>query len=151
VPENISGMRSTSETVHLEREAVLRQGRYLVKQIELATSDGREMPERELATLFGKLDGVLDALAEATAPDEEPAPRLCSQCLRFLTMTAEQLEEYIVLIAKQATRVSWPQEIAERKLRSVMQCGDRVEWVGYGALTVRRTNGEMFSVYQRDS
>jgi hypothetical protein len=68
-----------------------------------------------------------------------------------MTMTARQLDQYIVLIAQQATRVSWPQEIAELKLRAALRCGDQVVWIGCGVMTVRRENGEMLAIYQRDS
>jgi hypothetical protein len=92
------------------------------------------------------------ARAGRTSTGKEPAPpQLCSQCLRFLTMTPAQLDQYIALIAEQATRVSWPQEVAEQKLRAVLRCGDQVVWIGCGVLTVRRASGELLAVYQRDS
>ena len=94
----------------------------------------------------------LDAKPETKAKlEHDSAPQLCAHCLAILTMTPAQLDEYIVLIAKQATRVGWPEEIAIEKLRKALRCGDSVAWIGYGVLTVKRADGELLSVYLRDS
>lgn len=103
-----------------------------------------------------ELNGVEENAKQPEVPvpapaSEAPAPQLCTQCLRFLTMTPEQLGAYIALIAKQAVQVAWPEEITRERLAGAMKCGDQVVWIGVGCITVRRADGSFIAVYLRDS
>jgi hypothetical protein len=76
---------------------------------------------------------------------------LCARCLHILTRTQEELIAAIEHIAYAAEGSGWSREIFIEKMTRTMAVGDEVAWVGIRAANIRRADGSIVSVYERDS
>jgi len=98
---------------------------------------------------------IIEAVRMAGGSDplepEEAPPTICARCAHILTRTPEQLEEAIQLMADRAAGSGWDRERFVEKMREGLGVDDEVLWIGVGAVNVRKVNGELMSIYQRDS
>ena len=116
-----------------------------------------EALEDMIDSLIGvKTDALAAAITARRSVENHPSSSrlpLCARCCRVLTMTDEQLAEYIDAVAEQIGRVShsWPLEDFKAKMRRVLNSGDEIIWLGLGYVNVRRIDGRVETIYQRES
>jgi hypothetical protein len=99
-----------------------------------------------------KANMISAAISERTELKRaDNGPALCSNCLRLMTETDEQLTDYIELVVREARNLSWPEDVCRSKLRNALHPGDRIAELGYGRMRVIRPDGFSFWVFQRES
>jgi hypothetical protein len=112
-----------------------------------------EALEDMIDSLIGvKTDAMVAAITARRAVESHSSNLpLCARCCRVMTITHEQLAQYIETIAEQMGRISisWPIEDFKARMWRVLEPGDEIVWLGIGYVNVRRVDGRVETIYQR--
>jgi DNA-binding transcriptional regulator YbjK len=109
----------------------------------------------ELKSVFSQLQETIEQLIERGKDQVKQylaeQPSLCNHCLRTLTMTDEQLAGHIAAASRAATWAGWNENEFTNKMQQALTPGDRIEFVGPGAVTVLRKDGATVTIWRRES
>jgi hypothetical protein len=129
--------------------ASARERSVCASEVEAIFDELDDMVEQTIRVKADVISAAIDGRAQARAAQRQPA--VCSSCMKLLTDTEADLEEYIELAVRQACNFSWSVDVCRAKLRAAMKPGDRIALLGYGRVTIVKPDGTSFVVYQRDS
>jgi hypothetical protein len=129
-----------------------RRARDLNKSIHSATLNraGKERAANELIPLIDSIGTKAERLEQMLQTNPEHDPKCCWYCGQPQNPTESDLEKHIELASASAP-FSWPREAFIAKMRGALNVGDRIIWIGGGFAQVRRGDGRIESVFQRDA
>jgi hypothetical protein len=127
----------------------------LLAEVQPRRREVAEIAIDELKSLHAQLKEAIEQLIERGEDEVREylaeQPTLCNHCLRTLTMTTEQLAAHIDSAAKAASWAGWSEDQFKTKMRQALAPGDRIEFVGPGAVTVLRKDGATITIWRRES